>query len=248
MKWDRSKGAPEPIRLLNRVTEKENNDPLVDIRTACPAAVIARPTVIPLVRTGVAERVNKATKCLPKGVFLGITDAFRPFDRQKLIYEMMWNFGVEAFPHLDYKQMRRKINRWVAPIDQKAPPGHCTGAAIDVNLLDAKGEPIDVWSPLDRFSAAPTFTIGLSVTANRNRMILYEAMVGAGFSNCRDEWWHYSYGDAGWAVRIGETECFYGLVEIDVASYKEADGLWLKALRERENPFLSLPGKKKSAL
>ena len=32
-------------------------------------------------------------------------------------------------------------------------------------------------------------------------MMIYEAITGR-VSNCRDEWWHYSYGDAGWAVRL----------------------------------------------
>ncbi len=45
-------------------------------------------------------------------------------------------------------------------------------------------------------------------------MILVEAMLGAGFSNCRDEFWHYSYGDAAWAVRTGAPYCIYGLIEL----------------------------------
>jgi D-alanyl-D-alanine dipeptidase len=40
-------------------------------------------------------------------------------------------------------------------------------------------------------------------------------MAEAGFSNCYDEWWHWSYGDAGWAVRLGHPQAIYGLV-IDV--------------------------------
>jgi len=43
-----------------------------------------------------------------------------------------------------------------------------------------------------------------------NRTILVETMLEVDFSNCRDEWWQYSWGDAGWAVRMSETECFYG--------------------------------------
>jgi D-alanyl-D-alanine dipeptidase len=34
----------------------------------------------------------------------------------------------------------------------------------------------------------------------------------AGFSNCYDEWWHWSYGDAGWACRLGHSHAIYGLV------------------------------------
>ena len=48
-------------------------------------------------------------------------------------------------------------------------------------------------------------------------MVMVEAMLGAGFSNCSDEYWHYSYGDSAWAVRVGETNCPYGLVFPPVA-------------------------------
>jgi D-alanyl-D-alanine dipeptidase len=44
-------------------------------------------------------------------------------------------------------------------------------------------------------------------------MLMVQAMLGAGFSNCRDEYWHYSYGDSAWAVRVGSRECSYGLVK-----------------------------------
>jgi zinc D-Ala-D-Ala dipeptidase len=32
-------------------------------------------------------------------------------------------------------------------------------------------------------------------------------------SNCRDEYWHWSYGDSAWAVRVGAVEACYGLIE-----------------------------------
>ena len=68
-------------------------------------------------------------------------------------------------------------------------------------------------------------------------MILVDAMLGAGFSNCRDEWWHYSYGDAGWAVRMGFDECFYGIAEPHDFDYLALDAPWLKTLQERPSPF-----------
>lgn len=239
IKWDRTKGRPEPIRLLNLVLESENHEPLVDLRVAAPSLKFPRTTTIPFARKTVADMAEAAARSLPAGVFLAVTDAWRPFSRQELIYQFMWKCGEEAFPHLDYAQLRRKINRWVAPVDQKAPPGHCTGAALDVILEDANGEQIDVFSPYDRFVAAPTFTFGLTEEAHRNRMILHDAMVGAGFSNCRDEWWHYSYGDAGWAVRLGLKECCYGLVEMSEELYDDAQKEWIEAMLGRPNPFLS---------
>ncbi|HVT12643.1 MAG TPA: M15 family metallopeptidase [Fimbriimonadaceae bacterium] len=238
-KWDRSKGRPEPIAALNRIAELENGEPLVDIRQAAPSLKLQRPQVIPFVRQRVADMVEEASSRLPKGYHLSLVEGWRPIERQQRIYDFMWEAATEAFPHRDRKALRRTVCRWVAPTDQKAPPGHCTGAAVDVWLVDENNEPIDVLSPFDRFHAAPTYSYGLADEALRNRMILVETMLSVGFSNCRDEWWHYSYGDAGWAVRTGETSCVYGLAQLPRELYEELERLHVEAMKERVNPFKS---------
>lgn len=238
IKWDRSKGRPEPIRLLNLIAEQENGEPLVDIREVAPSVRMFRSAVIPFVRQTVAEMCEKAAKSLPQGMHLGLVEGWRPIERQQRIYDRIWAFAVEAFPTREHAALRRTVCRWVAPTDQKAPPGHCTGAAVDVWLIDDDNEPIDVSSPYDRFHAAPTYALGLTETATKNRAILVEAMLNAGFSNCRDEWWHYSWGDAGWAVRMGEKSCVYGLAKIDPALYADLELLHIESMKERVNPFL----------
>lgn len=238
-KWDRTKGRPEPVRALNFIKEQDNGEPLVDLRKVCPRIVIHRPQVIPYLRQTVAEMLEKAAQSLPHGMTFGVIDAWRPFDRQKRIYEFITRCALEVWPDLTYSQLKRKVNRWVAPIDQKAPPGHCTGAAVDIFLLDASGEVLDVTSPFSRFQAAPTYTLGLDPQAQYHRDLLVNAMLEVGFSNCRDEWWHYSYGDAGWAVRLGYDECIYGLIELDPEEYAENERMWMEAFKERQNPFLT---------
>jgi D-alanyl-D-alanine dipeptidase len=246
MPWDKSKGRPEPIRALNQIREVENHEPLVDLRTACPTCVIHRGSVIPYLRKSVAEKLETAAKSLPQNVKIAVVDAWRPFDRQVRIWEWMWGCLEEARPDLSYAAKRRMICRFVAPVDQKAPPGHTTGAAVDVWLIDEKGEEIDVTSPFERLAGAPTYVFGLNPDAERNRMMLVEAMLGAGFSNCRDEWWHYSYGDAGWAVRMDLNECFYGRIDQDLELYKAQEREWNIRMLSRENPFLQAgaPGSK----
>ncbi|MCW5937879.1 MAG: hypothetical protein KIT11_11310 [Fimbriimonadaceae bacterium] len=237
-KWDRSKGRPEPIRALNRIRERENGEPLVDIRDAAPSVRLVRATTIPYCRRSVAEMVERAARSLPAGIRLAVTDAWRPIERQRAIFAWMTSQLEEARPGLDPATKRRLVCRFVAPPDQKAPPGHCTGAALDVTLVDLEDEPLDLVSPYDRFMGAPTFVYGLTDQALANRSALVEAMLGVGFSNCRDEFWHYSYGDAGWAVRMGHDECVYGLAHLPPEAYAEQNRLWHEALKDRPNPFL----------
>jgi zinc D-Ala-D-Ala dipeptidase len=237
-KWDRSRGRPEPVHLLDLVPCEENGEPLVDLRVAAPSVRIVRPQTIPWCRQRVAAMAEAAAALLPEKIYLGVTDAWRPIERQQRIYDFMTRCAREAFPHRPHASIRRTVNRWVAPPYRKAPPGHCTGAALDVVLLDEQGEQIDVSAPFSRFQAAPTYSIGLEPEAQRHRLMLLEAMQAAGFSNCRDEWWHYSYGDAGWAVRMSEPCCFYGLAHLDPELYAEQERLAEEAMRERPNPFL----------
>jgi len=237
-KWDRSKGTPEPIHLLNRIREIENHEPLVHFAEFAPTVRLIRDSVIPYARRTVVEMCEAAAQRLPEGIYLGLVEGWRPLERQQRIYDFVFNGAKEAFPDRTYRSLRRTVCRWVAPTDQPAPPGHCTGAAVDVWLVDESNEPLDVWSPYDRFKAAPTYTVGLSDEAQANRTALVEAMLAVGFSNCRDEWWHYSYGDAGWAVRTHRAECFYGLVGLERELYVELERMHEESMRDRPNPFL----------
>lgn len=237
-KWDRTKGSPEPIAALNRIVENDNGEPLVDVRVECPSVLVQRPQVIPYLRKTVAQMLEAAAQSLLPDYRIGVVECWRPIFRQQRIYDWHWEAAQEAFPHRNHASLRRTVNRFVAPVDQKAPPGHCTGAAVDVNLLDPDGTYVDVSSPFDRFHASATYAHGLSPEAHAARMKLVHAMLGAGFSNCRDEWWHYSWGDAGWAVRTGKAECCYGLIELPLEMYYKQEELWLEAYRDRKNPFL----------
>lgn len=241
MSWDRSIGRPEPVAALDRIRHVDEGEPLVSLLDAAPEIVIHRDSVIPYLRETVVRMLKDAQSRLPEGVRFGVTDAWRPLQRQVRIYERMTAWLKEAKPELPPHMVKRTVNRWVAPPNRKAPPGHCTGAAVDLVLLNAAGEVLDTTSPFDRLGGAPTFSYGLTPEARANRMMLYEAMMAAGFSNCRDEWWHYSYGDAGWAVRMGLDECIYDVIDLPMEEYAEKEEVWVRLFQSRPNPFLPSP-------
>lgn len=238
VKWDRSKGSPEPMAALDRVAEIESGEPLARLAEAAPSVLIARESVIPYLRKTVAERLENAARSLPGGLKIGVTDAWRPFARQKRIYDFIFRCAQEAFPQRSHAALKRTVNALVHAYDRKAPPGHCTGAAVDVWLFDAQGEPIDVSAPFSRYQAHWTYSLGLEPSAAEMRMTLVEAMLNAGFSNCREEWWHYSYGDAAWAVRTGQSSCVYGKIDLDPELYEEQERLAEEMFKDRPNPFL----------
>ncbi len=208
-------GAPEPIAALNRVRILEyahswqEREPLVDIRHACPDVVLSE-WVCPYLRATVAEMLNRAQTSLPSGYKLNVGTALRTLAMQSGGWDSYFRRMREEHPNWPLSALRRATNKYFAPYDQKAPPGHCTGGAVDVGLLDPEGNALDMTAPTQGWEGAYTWSDKISPESRANRMRMVEAMLGAGFSNCRDEFWHYSWGDSAWAVRVGETECPYG--------------------------------------
>lgn len=208
-------GSPEPIAALNRIHILEYaqdwtaREPLVDIRTYCPNVRFAE-KICPFLRQRVADMVNVAQDSLPGGFEFKVATALRTFSMQQSGWDRYFARMREEHPTWPLSALRRATNKYHAPYDQKAPPGHCTGGAVDVVLVDANGQPVDVTSPTEGWDAAYTWSDRLASESRGNRMIMVEAMLAAGFSNCRDEYWHYSWGDSAWAVRVGEFECPYG--------------------------------------
>lgn len=162
MKWDRTRGRPEPIAALNQIVEVDNGEPLVDLRKVSPSVRVYRESTLPYCRETVAKMAERAAKSLPSGVFLAVSEGWRPFERQQKIYDWLMACAKEVYPDRSYAALRRTVCKLVAPTDQKAPPGHCTGAALDVHLVDDNMTPLDVVSPFTRFTATATYTIGLS--------------------------------------------------------------------------------------
>lgn len=204
-------GSPEPIAALNRVKIVDRGEPLVDIRDFC-LGVEVRDGVCPYLRRAVAGMLNRAAASLPSGYKFQVGTALRTLGMQKGGWDGYFKKMQEEHPEWPLSALRRATNRFFAPYDQPAPPGHCTGAAVDVGLFGPNGQPVDVTSPTERWDGAYTWTDRISPESRANRMIMVDAMLGAGFSNCRDEFWHYSYGDSAWAVRVGESVCPYGFI------------------------------------
>ena len=122
--------------------------------------------------------------------------------------------------------MEQEVGRfWAPPSDDPAtPPPHSTGAAVDLTLAGADGEPLDLGSPIDAIGAVsePDHFAGVAREAsdpelrnqaalfNQRRDLLAAVMLEAGFAQHPNEWWHFSRGDQLWAWRTGDNKAIYG--------------------------------------
>lgn len=76
---------------------------------------------------------------------------------------------------------------------------HNYGVAVDLSVLGADGEPLDMGCPFDCFDAISNVgneahyveTGQMSAEALENRRMLADLMLQAGFEQNPDEWWHF---------------------------------------------------------
>lgn len=229
----------EPISDLRSIPIRECGEPLVDF-TTLPNVLLGQPRFDyrreTLLRRGVAERLAAAAASLPDGYRLGVIEGWRAPHIQRRLYAMVWNRIKAANPDWSEVRLRRLVNRFTAPMNARVPPPHTTGGAMDVDLLDPHGKPHDVVSPFERrdMKCFALDAPGLSDTARHNRAILAAALAGAGITNYPSEFWHYSYGDQGWAYRGGHPAALYGSVTPENWTPDPRDDI--------ENPLEFLPG------
>ncbi|MFC1408641.1 M15 family metallopeptidase [Streptacidiphilus sp. N1-12] len=187
---------------------RDNHERLVALDwMSGPAAGAAR-----LVRAGLADRLAAAQQALPDGITLHLSEGFRRASQQQAIISSYRALLRRDRPTAPDAELDRLTSRYVAPL---AVAPHVAGAAVDLTLADADGNPLPLGCALDAtpeesdgacYFAAP----GISAEARRNRELLQRALGGAGLVNYPTEWWHWSFGDRYWAYRTGADQACYG--------------------------------------
>lgn len=197
----------------------ECGEEMVDFLALCPELLLDAPRFKyrreTLLRRRVAEMLCDANSRLPRGYRLAIVEGWRPPYIQKRMYRFVWNRFADDHPDWSHMRLTRIVNRYTAPMNDRVPPPHTTGGAVDLMLADESGRLQDHNSPYEPFDHR-SFSFdapGLSDAARRAREILAEALLPSGLTNYPSEYWHWSYGDQGWAYRGGHFSAIYGAVQ-----------------------------------
>ncbi len=204
---------------LRYIPIRESGEELVDFLALCPLLVLDRPRFHyrreTVVRKTVAEKLCLAAQALPVGFRLAIIEGWRPPYIQRRMYRTVWEMFAKDHPDWSDTKLRRTVNRFTAPLDPRVPPPHTTGGAVDLVLADGSGKMLDQNSPYDRLDphGFPFDAPSLSESARRHRTILAEALSSSGLTNYPSEYWHWSYGDQGWAYRGGHPSALYGAIQ-----------------------------------
>ena len=130
----------------------------------------------------------------PFGLRFKILDAFRPTEAQQILWDCVPDETYVANP-------ARGSN-------------HSRGVAIDLTLVDADGNEVDMGTPFDDFTVLSHHgNTQISLEAQTNRFILLGAMSAAGWDFYRCEWWHYQLFDTKRFSLMGDSDLEQGMMK-----------------------------------
>jgi len=160
------------------------NPPALDLDCQPVYASAHNITGQPLYRTLDCYLHPDAVACLARAVTLAaahecrlrIFDAWRPPEAQEKLFA--------ACPDPVY----------IA--DPKTGSHHNRGVAVDLTLIDAREQPLDMGTGFDAMTPLSAHGADVGTPATENRYLLRTIMEQAGFIAYEDEWWHYELPDA----------------------------------------------------
>ncbi len=210
--------------FLHKQLEKDypiydNGSPLVSLKKL-QLNLIYEPSLMKdyqyLVRVELVEKIKKISESLSQqGKTLVIRSAWRSFIHQQLVWEKNISMMKRKFPKKSIKEIHRITSYFVAQPNKST---HTTGGAIDALIQDNKTKKI-----LD-FGTNKGLEIKLSKKcyphhpqiseeAKENRKLLITLFEQEDFVCDIKEYWHFDYGNIGWAIEKRKDHAFYGVVK-----------------------------------
>ena len=187
----------EPIKQYKGFVLLKSLDPSLefDIRYATTnnfTKTKVYPTDICILRLDTGTKLKKANEILKSlGYRIKVYDAYRSTSVQKTFWSLV------------------KDNRYVANPDEGGSI-HNKGCAVDITMVDANGQEVEMPSNFDEFSEkAYRENINMSPKAKENLNILTEAMINSGFTTLATEWWHFEDSE----------KAGYSIVDIDLNDF-----------------------------
>lgn len=178
------KGSPGNARAYDFVDLRKVIPGIsIDLRYATAENVAGRPLYprrMPcLLRRETALKLKEAHETLrAQGYGLRVWDAYRPPEVQEVLHR------AGAHTHM-----------FISP-ETMGWSRHCGGIAVDVTLVDANGQEQRMPTGFDAglHGASAKYRGGDAVIAH-NLQLLQRAMLRAGFTQARAEWWHFDDGE-----------------------------------------------------
>ncbi len=175
-----------------------------------------------LLREGVVARLEKAQRRLPDGLQLRLYEGYRNPGIQQMLFDGQLQRMKKENPSRDTAWCYAQAAKLASPLRTfegvRIVPPHSTGGAVDIEIVDKNGLPLDFGMKLSDWNVVPpdlcaTQFDEITDAAANNRRLLVETLLAEGFVNYPREWWHFSYGDQYWAFSSASAQALYGTVQ-----------------------------------
>ncbi len=228
------------MKIWNKIPIKENKDKLIPIPSSFKfisphpyydlGAPYKEKEGIWKLREEVVKRlikVNKYLKLKNNNFHLLIYDSWRPVEVQEFMFNRAFRLECKILDidicgkdMQQYPLVKKKVEKfWAYPsFDERFPPPHSTGGAIDITLADNFGNILDMGSNIDQMDEKSNPDFYKNIVSeeaniwNDRRNLLKEVMVEFEFVQHPNEWWHFSYGDQLWAWEKKKRNALYGRI------------------------------------
>ncbi len=206
---------------------RENNDPMVDLREQSQIKIGPSPEIPNnndyfKMRKTVFDKLLEAQNRLEKGIYFCLYEGYRSIALQTQLYNNRYKIIQSHHPDWTADQLFDETTKMVSPVinkdGTKNVPPHSTGAAVDVYLINEKGEALDMgihpadWMDDENDLFSYTASTHISKEAQSNRAKMSKVLSAVGFVNYPTEYWHWSYGDRYWAYHTHQPYALYGSI------------------------------------
>lgn len=171
-----------------------------------------------MIRESVAEKLLTARQSLPGEYNFKIWDAYRTIEVQKKLFDSFTGQLRSEHSGWTEDKIREHASCFVCSPDARFIPGHLTGGALDLTLVDKEGNELVMGTDFDEFvEKANTYHFDgkQSLTEEEeickaNRILLRSALIKEDFAPYPFEWWHFNFGNQAWAHDKGKEFAIYG--------------------------------------
>ena len=227
------------MKIWNKIPIKDNGDKLIAIPSYLnfldphPYYSLGAPykdkTSLWKLRDEVVNRLVKVNDYLisNNSFYLLIYDSWRPIEVQEFMFNRAFSLECKRL-NIDaslndmkrYPLIKKKVEKfWAYPsFNERIPPPHSTGGALDITFADKNGNLINMGSNIDQMDekSKPDYYKNTykeeEIIWNERRNLLKEIMVKFEFVQHPNEWWHFSYGDQLWAWKNKKANALYGKI------------------------------------
>lgn len=169
-----------------------------------------------LVREPIFEKIGRISRLLDKeDKRLIIRSVWRSFSHQKMLWDDYAALQKKKHPDMGMDEIHKTVSYFIAPEREST---HTTGGAVDALIYDLKTDRVMDFGTndglnIDLNKKCYPYHPEISKEAKENRALLIGLFEAEDFVVDLKEYWHFDYGNAGWALEKRKDHALYGIIE-----------------------------------